>query len=151
MLFTNSYFYFQIIAVMEDEIVVKSIPEAAEGDDISSAQPLPGEEQPSMAAPASDSTSPASNMAANNRAQTGVPAGRGKVKPPRPKVHWSGATGVNYQIFNPYGYWPGQGHQIPMPPHPHVTMAAGPTWSTPPPVTMNTQGGAPPTPGSFGW
>ena len=49
MLFTNSYFYFQILAVMENEIVVESIPEAAEGDDISSAQPLPGEEQPSMA------------------------------------------------------------------------------------------------------
>ena len=152
MLFTNSYFYFQILAVMENEIVVESIPDAAEGDDISSAQPLPGEEQPSMAAPASDSSSPASNMAANDRAQPGVPAGRGKIKPPRPNVGYNPMSmGVNYQIFNPYGYWPGQGHQIPMPPHPHVTMAAGPTWSTPPPVTMNTQGGAPPTPGSYGW
>ena len=137
---------------MEDEIVVESNPEAAEGDDITSGQPLPEEEQPSMAAPASDLSSPASNMAANDRAQTGVPAGRGKIKPPRPNVGYNPMSmGVNYQIFNPYGYWPGQGHQIPMPPHPHVTMAAGPTWSTPPPVTMNTQGGAPPTPGSFGW
>ena len=133
--------------------MVESNQEAAEGDDICSGQPLPEEEQPAMAAPASNSSSPASNMAATDRVQADAPApkGRGKVKPPRPKVHWSGATGVNYQIFNPYGYWPGQGHQLPMPPHPHVTMAAGPTWSTPPPVTMNTQGGAPPTPGSYGW
>ena len=128
---------------MADEIVVESNPEAAETDDISSGQPLPDCEQPLMAAIASDSSSPASNMAANDRAQAGVPAGRGKVKPPRSNAGFNPMSmGVNYQIFNPYGYWPGQGHQ---------TMAAGPTWSTPPPVTMYTQGGAPPTPGSFGW
>ena len=151
-LLTNSYFYFQIFAIMADEIVVESNPEAADGDDISSGQPLPESEQPAMAAPASDSTSPASNMAANGRTQDGVPAGRGKVKPPRPNVGFSPMSmGVNYQIFNPYSYWPGQGHQIPMPPHPHVTMAAGPSWSTSPPVDMNTQGGASTTPGSFGW
>ena len=137
---------------MEDEIVVESNPEAAEGDDISSGQPLPEREQPSMAAPASDPSSPAFNMAANDRAQDGAPAGRGRVKPPRSNMGFSPMSmGINYQIFNPYGYWPGQGHQIPMPPHPHVTMAAGPSWPTPPPVAMNTQGGAPPTPGSFGW
>ena len=85
-LFTNSYFYFQIFAIMADEIVVESNPEAADGDDISSGQPLPESEQPAMAAPASDSASPASNMAANGRTQDGVPAGRGKVKPHRPKV-----------------------------------------------------------------
>ena len=77
-LFTNSYFYFQIFAIMADEIVVESNPEAADGDDISSGQPLPESEQPAMAALASDSTSPASNMAANGRTQDGVPAGRGK-------------------------------------------------------------------------
>ena len=140
---------------MADEIVVESNPEAAETDDISSGQPLPDHEQSVMAAIASDSTPPASNMAASDMAnQTDAPAprGRGKVKPPRSNMKFSPMSmGVNYQIFNPYGYWPGQGHHTPMPPHPHVTMAAGPTWSTPPPVGMNTHGGAPPTPGSFGW
>ena len=137
---------------MADEIVVESSPEAAETDDITSGQPLLDCEQPSMATPASDTSSPATNMAANDKAQDGVPVGKGKAKPPRANRGFSPmTTGVNYQIFNPYGYWPAQGHHMPMPPHPHYTMAAGPTWATPPPVAMNTHGGAPPTPGSFGW
>ena len=137
---------------MAYEIVVESSPEAAETDDISSAQPLLNCEQPLMATIASDTSSPATNMAANDKAQDGVPVGKGKAKPPRANRGFSPmAMGVNCQIFNPYGYWPAQGHQMPMPPHPHVTMAAGPSWATPPPVAMNTHGGAPPTPGSYGW
>ena len=128
--------------------MVESNQEAAEGDDITSGQPLPEGEQPSMAAPASDPSSPAFKMAANDRAQDGAPAGRGRVKPPN--MGFSPMSmGVNYPIFNPYGYWPG--HQMHMPPLPHVSMAGGPCWPTPPTVAMNPQGGAPPTPGSFGW
>ena len=137
---------------MADEITVESSLEAAETDDISSAQPLLPCEQPSVATIASDTSSPATNMAANDKAQDGVPVTKGKTKPPRANRGYSPmAMGVNCQIFNPYGYWPAQGHQMPMPPHPHVTMAAGPSWATPPPVAMNTHGGAPPTPGSYGW
>ena len=138
---------------MEDEIVVESNQGAAEGDDIPSGQPLPEGEQPSMAAPAPNSSSPASNMAANDRAD--APAGRAKVKPPRPNVGFHPMSmGVNYQFSNPYGYWPGHGHQMPMPFQPHVPLAAGPgmsPWPTTPAAPMNMQGGAPPTPGSYGW
>ena len=137
---------------MADEITVESSLEAAEMDDISSAQQLLPCEQPFVATIASASSSPASNMAANDRAQEGVPVTKAKPKPPRANRGYGPMTmGLNCQFFNPYGYWPGQGHHTPMPPHPHVTMAAGPTWATPPPVAMNTHGGAPPTPGSFGW
>ena len=137
---------------MADEITVESSLEAAESDDISSAQPLLPCEQPLVATIASASSSPATNMAANDRAQEGVPVTKGKTKPPRVnKGHSPMAMGDNCQIFNPYGYWPAQGPQMPMPPPPHVTMAAGPSWATPPPVAMNTHGGAPPTPGPYGW
>ena len=73
---------------MDDDFVVVSNQEAAEGDDISSAQPLSQEEQPAMAAPASNLPPPASNMAAVDRDQADVPAskGKGKVKPPKPNM-----------------------------------------------------------------
>ena len=73
---------------MDDDFVVVSNQEAAEGDDISSAQPLSQEEPPVMAAPASNLPSPASNMAAVDRDQADVPAskGKGKGKPPRPNM-----------------------------------------------------------------
>ena len=73
---------------MDDDFVVESNQKAAEGDDICSAQPLPQEEPPVMAAPASNLPSPASNMAAVDRDQADVPAsnGKGKVKPPRPNM-----------------------------------------------------------------
>ena len=134
---------------MADEIVVESSPEAAETDDISSAQPLLNCEQPLMATIASD-TSPATNMAANDKAQDGVPVTKGKTKPPRANRGYSPmAMGVNCQIFNPYGYWPAQGPQMPMPPPPHVTMAAGPSWAPPPPVATYTYGGSAPTSGPY--
>ena len=135
---------------MADEITVESSLEAAESDDISSAQPLLPGEQPLAAAIASASSPPASNMAANDRAQEGVPVTKGKPKPPRANKGYGPMTmGLNCQFFNPYGYWPAQSPQMLMPPPPHVTMAAGPSLATPPPVAINTHGGAPPTPGSY--
>ena len=137
---------------MMDEITVEPSPEVAETDDISSGQPLVHGVQSSMATHASEPSSPATNMADNDKAQDGPHVNKGKVKASRTnKMYSPTATGVNYQIFNPFGYWPAQGQQMPMPPHPHVTMAAGPSWATPPPVAMNTHGGAPPTPGPYGW
>ena len=142
---------------MDDDFVVESNQEAAEGDDICSAQPPPQEEQPVMAAPASNLQPPASNMAAAGRDQADVPApkGRGKVKPPRSNMGLHPLSmGVNYQFADPYGYWSGHGQQLPMPFQPQVPFAAGPgmsPWLTPPPVPMNMQGGAGPTPRSHGW
>ena len=141
---------------MDDELVVVSNQEAAEGDDISSAQPLSQEEPPVMAAPASSLPSPASNMAVD-RDQADVPAskGKGKVKPPKPNMGFHPLSmGLNYPFADPYGYWSGQGQQLPMPFQPQVPFAAGPgmsPWLTPPPVPMNMQGGAGPTPRSHGW
>ena len=137
--------------------MVESNQEAAEEDDICSAQPPPQEEQPVMAAPASNLQPPASNMAAAGRDQADVPApkGRGKVKPPRSNMGLHPLSmGVNYQFADPYGYWSGHGQQLPMPFQPQVPFAAGPgmsPWLTPPPVPMNMQGGAGPTPRSHGW
>ena len=134
---------------MADEITVESSLEAAEMDDISSAQQLLPCEQPFVATIASASSSPASNMAANDRDQGGVPV---KIKPPRVnKGHSPMSTGGNYQFFYPYGFWPAHGPQMPMPPPPHVTMAAGPSWATPPTVDMNTHGSTSPTSGLDSW
>ena len=104
-----------------------------------------------MATHASEPSSPATNMADNDKAQDGPHVNKGKVKASRTnKMYSPMATGVNYQIFNPFGYWPAQGQQMPMPPHPHVTMAAGPSWAPPPPVATYTYGGTAPTSGPYG-
>ena len=45
---------------------------------------------------------------------------------------------------------PAQGQHMPMPPHPHVAMAAGPSWASPPPAASHTYGGTPPTSATYG-
>ena len=53
-------------------------------------------------------------------------------------------AGINYQIYNPLGIWPSQGHQLPS--YPFSPMAAGPSWPMPPPAATSFYGGAVPPP-----
>ena len=135
-----------------DEITVASSLEGAGTDDIPSGQPLIHNDQPAMATHAAEPPSPATNMAANVEARDDTPVSKGKAKKPKMSTMYSPmSAGVNYQIFNPYGGWSpqgqwGQGHHLPMPPHPYAPMAAGPIWATPPPVAMNSHCGTAPTP-----
>ena len=132
---------------MADEITVEPSPEVAGTDDISCGQPLIHDDQPSMATHAAEPPSPATNMAANVEPQIRPTVSKGKSKIPKMNAMYSPmAAGVNYQIFNPFGYWPAQGQHIPMPPHPFASMAAGPSWATPPPVATNFYSGAAPPP-----
>ena len=142
---------------MNKESVDVSNQEVTEGDEITCAQPLTQELPPVMAAPGSNITSPALNMAAADRDQVAatVPKKKGKCKHPRPNIGPHPFTmGLSYPLTDHYGYWAGQGQQFQMSYQPQVPFAAGPgmsSWYTPPSVNMDMQGGAGHTPRSHGW
>ena len=130
---------------MADEITVETSPEGAGTDEISCGQPLIHDDQPSMATHAAEPSSPVANMAANVEPQPKPAAAKSKAITPKTNTMYSPmAAGINYQIYNPFGFWPAQGQQLP--PHPFAPMAAGPSWATPPPVATSCYGGAVPPP-----
>ena len=145
---------------MNEESVDVPNQEVAEGDEISSAQPLSQMPPPVAAPPGSNNnlTSPAPNMAATDREHTAATAPKKKGKSKQPRVNivptQPFAMGLTYPYTDHYGYWAGQGQQLHMPFQPQVPFAAGPgmsPWFTPPSVPMNMQGGVGPTPRSHGW
>ena len=134
-----------------EESVDVPIQEVAEGDEISSAQPLSQMPPPVAGPPGSNNnlTSPAPNMAATDREHTAATAPKKKGKSKQPRVNivptQPFAMGLTYPYTDHYGYWAGQGQHFQMTYQPHVPLLSSPglsSWYTPPSVNMDMQGGA---------
>ena len=118
---------------MSEEITVETSPEDAGTDVIPCGQPLIHDEQPAMATTAVEPSSPVVNMAANEEPQPDSAAPKDNPNPPKSNTMFSPmAAGINYQIYNPFGFWPAQGQQLPS--YPLAPMAPGPSWAMPPPA-----------------
>ena len=126
---------------MSEEITVETSPEGAGTDEIPCGQPLIHDEQPAMATSAVEPSSPVVNMAANTEPQPDSAAPKDNPNPPKNNTMFSPmAAGINYQIYNPFGFWPAQGQQLPS--YPFAPMAPGPSWAMPPPAAASSYGGA---------
>ena len=129
----------------------------AEGDEISSAQPL-SQELPRVADPPGSNNvpSPASNLAATDREPNAAAAQRRKRRSKQARANVAPATpfamGLTTPYTDPYGYWSGQGQHFQMLFQPQVPLLAPSpglaSWYTPPNVPKGMQGMASHNPSS---
>ena len=134
-----------------NESVDVPMQEVAEGDEITSAQPLTQEPPPVAIPPCSNNlTSPAPNMGATDREHIAATAPRkkGRSKLPRANVIPTPpfSMGLTYPYTDHFGYWAGQGQHFQMSYQPQVPLLSPSpglsSWYTPPSVNLGMQGGA---------